>query len=56
MPRQKRPAPEPTVAITVRFPAALRDAATKAADADDRSFNTFVVRAVQAAVDASKRR
>lgn len=57
MPRPKKPAADaPGVPITVRFPAKVRDDATAAAEADDRSFNSYVVRAVQAAVERDKKR
>lgn len=44
----------PDVPITIRFPATLRDDLKVAADADGRSFNAYVVRALQAHRDAHK--
>lgn len=57
MPRSKRTAADaPDVPITVRFPAKLRDDLKAAADADGRSFNAFVVRALQAAIERDRKR
>lgn len=54
MSRPKKPAADNAVTISVRFPAATHQAAKTEAEADRRSFNLFVVMAVDAAVERSR--
>lgn len=44
------------VAVTIRFPPDVHSDAVKAAAADQRSFNLYVVRAVRAQVEQDKKR
>jgi predicted HicB family RNase H-like nuclease len=43
------------IAVTIRFPKDVHAEAAKAAKADDRSFNLYVVRAVRAQIEADKK-
>lgn len=56
MPSPKQDKADEEVPITVRFPRDVRDEAKKLADADRRSFNLFVVMAVEEAIKEAKKR
>jgi len=44
------------VPVTIRFPRGLQAEAKEFADADDRSFNLYVVRALRAQVESDRKR
>jgi len=58
MPRRRAdaPAPEKTVAMTIRFPAMLRNRALDVAQDEDRTFGSLVVYALRRYVTEHKTR
>jgi len=52
MPRKREE--EREIPITIRFPPEVHTQATALADEDDRSFNSYVVRAVRAQIERDR--